>query len=101
MPDRAAAMILALAGTWRLDPARPELREEFGDVTLTITPGGEVLYAMRDRGATMELHAIVVVENGRAWMDAGGGERSPLLLTDDGYLLMDEGVAQAAFVPDR
>lgn len=101
MPDRASAMLRTLAGNWRLDPARPELEEVFGDVTLTITPSGEVLYAMRDGSAAVELHAIVVIENGRAWMDAGGGEMSPLVLTEDGFLLMDEGEAQAAFVRAR
>lgn len=101
MPDRASAILRAMAGTWRLDPARPELEDTFGDVTLTITPGGEVLYAMTDQGATMELHALVVVENGLAWMDAGGGERSPLRLTENDLLLMDEGEAQAAFARAR
>lgn len=87
-----------VVGVWVVDPADPILRTEFGDVTMIIDVDGEVLYMILDPGATLELHAHIVEHGGRLWLEGQPGVRSPITLTPDGKMLLDDGDSQCVLV---
>lgn len=98
MTGTSSLTLHAVVGRWIVDPADPLLRTEFGDVVLTIAPTGEAFYVVMDPGAALELHAIIVEEGGRLWLEGQPGSRSPIRLTDDGKLTLDDGIALCTFV---
>ena len=96
-----AALTARLLGSWRLDPAEPCTVATPGELAMTVTRAGELVYSDRARGGLQRIQLTYRVDGADLVTDqpsAPREQRSPLVFGADGRLYSHDLGAPAVFV---